>query len=197
MKKQLIPVICVFHCCAIFWWTVPYSFGNLLFAPDQHNTFGSSRQKWVMLADNPRVEGLLKTYINITGNQQYWDFFAPHSVRFHQYLSVCEAVTFSPDQEKIICNGQPLFSNLEHDLDQFQGCGSKRSRLYRLTENLIKLKDPALLSAFTSYYRPIPLHQHHTGRTAHLIAHQYELHPEFNDLPRAGYRFDTILLSSP
>ena len=65
-KNTLIVVFCVFHMTAIAWWTLPLSLNN----------------------NNPLTH-LLSAYIDLTGNQQYWDFFAPQSPKYHQYLSVC------------------------------------------------------------------------------------------------------------
>jgi hypothetical protein len=197
MKKQLLPIFCIFHICALFWWTVPHSFGNLLLTENRENSFSRSLIYWTMLAENSGIATFLNFYINATGSQQYWDFFAPHSVEFHQYLSVCEAVTVSSDKESISCKGQPLFTNLEQDFAVFQRFGSNRSRFYRLTENLIKLENQQLLQAFTQYYRMFPQRQGHSALMAKLVAHQFELHPELNDLSKVGYRSDTLLLAYP
>ncbi|CAG7855797.1 hypothetical protein MCAMS1_00054 [biofilm metagenome] len=194
MKKHLLPVFCIFHLCALLWWTIPHSFGNLMLASGMSSTFSRSLMEWATLTDSPNIARIFQFYINVTGSQQYWDFFAPHSVRLHQYLSVCEAITKTPGQEQVNCQGQPLFSNLERDLEHFQRVGGNRSRLYRLTENLIKLEDPKLLLAFTEYYRTF---LHHNVPTAYLIAHKYELHPELRYLPKTGYRWDTLLITNP
>ena len=108
-----------------------------------------------MLDDFPRVTALLNGYIDVTGSQQYWDFFAPHSPRFHQYLSVCDGIITYPEQERISCKGKPLFSNLDEDLSVFHHFGSDRSRLYRLTENLINLEDPLLSRRFARFYQTV------------------------------------------
>jgi hypothetical protein len=194
MKKHLLPVFCIFHLCALFWWSIPHSFGNLMLTSGKSNTLSSSLMEWATLTDSPNIARIFQLYIDITGNQQYWDFFAPDSVRFHQYLSVCEAITKTPQQEQMSCKGQPLFSNLERKMDHFQRFGGNRSRLYRLTESLIKLEDPELLIAFTEYYRTFP---RHNVPTAYLIAHKYELHPDLRDLPKTGYRWDILLIAYP
>ena len=50
---------------------------------------------------------------------QYWDFFAPQSPRFHQYLSVCDSIITYPEQGKISCQGQALFTILDADFATF------------------------------------------------------------------------------
>jgi hypothetical protein len=59
--------------------------------------------KWMMLDENSWAYSFLQNYIDVTGSQQYWDFFAPQSPRLHQYLSVCDSIIAYPDQGKIAC----------------------------------------------------------------------------------------------
>lgn len=197
MKKFLVPAFCILHIVAIFWWTVPHSLGGMVLANTGQGTLEARLFKWMMLDDLPRVNALLQQYIDVTGSQQYWDFFAPQSPKFHQYLSVCRSIITYPEQGKIVCKDKPLFSNLDGDLDNnsraFKRFGSDRSRLYRLTENLVNLEAPLLLEAFTQYYQT----QHHGkvvgSSPAQLVLHQFELHPELKDLPKTGYRMDKLL----
>lgn len=156
MAKLLIPVVCIFHMTAILWWTLPNSFGSLALVTDREDSVTSKFTKWTMLADTPAIASLFNQYIDLTGSQQYWDFFAPHSTQSHQYLSVCASISAESKSEKIICKEQPLFTNLTEDFDSFKVFGSDRSRWYRLTENLIKLDHTGLLQAFTRYYRDHP-----------------------------------------
>jgi hypothetical protein len=65
--------------------------------------------------------------------------------------------------------------------------------LYRLTENVINLKEPQLREAFTSYYRTHQGNYVADSTPVQLVLHQFELHPELKDLPKAGYRVDTVL----
>lgn len=169
MKKQLIPIICIFHFYAIFCWSAPINFG---------------------------VSGFLNAYINATASQQYWDFFAPHSISQHQYLTLCETMLAAPGQETITCNGRPLFTNLPTHFNSSQRIDFAASRLYRLTENLIKLENQSLFQAFTDYYRKRPQGGGAVSNTAQLIAHQFELHPEINNFPKAGYHWDTVLMAT-
>ena len=142
-----------------------------------------------------------RRYIDVTGSQQYWDFFAPHSPKYHQYLSVCGPVINDPEQGKVNCKDQPLFSNLDDGLNKnsatFKVFGSGRSRIYRLTENLAKLEDTSPLQAFTHYYRANQPHNPVNNTPAHLVLHQFELHPELKGLPKVGYRMDKVLLTLP
>jgi hypothetical protein len=186
---------------AIFWWTLPHSFGGMVIAEDDQNTFEAKLFKGMMLDGFPGLSAMLKKYIDVTGSQQYWDFFAPHSPKYHQYLSVCGSVINDPEQGKIICKDKPLFSNLEDDFNKntvnFRVFGSDRSRLYRLTENLVNLEDPNLLKAFVSYYQSRQQDEVGFSQPAQLVLHQFELHPELKDLPKVGYRMDKVLLELP
>jgi hypothetical protein len=186
MKKLLVSAFCLLHIVAIFWWTLPYSFGGMIAASTEQNQLEAWLFKWLQFGENSLPYSLLEHYVDMTGSQQYWDFFAPHSPKSHQYLSVCDAIVTYPEQGEIACKGKPLFSNLNDDFATFKQFGSYRSRLYRLTENLANLEEPLLLDAFTKYYR----NQH---ASTQLVLHQFELHPELGGLPKAGYRMDRLL----
>ena len=193
MKKLLIPVFCLFHVTAISWWALPHSFGGMVVGDDDYGVLGTNLFKGMTLDNYPGLSAVLQNYIDLIGSQQYWDFFAPHSPKYHQYLSVCGAIIADPGQVTIHCKGKPFFSNLDTD---YELLGSDRSRLYRLTENLSKLEDPVLLAGFTQYY------QQQAAKTAdkvtaQLVLHQFELHPEHKDLPKAGYRMDMVLWTNP
>ena len=197
MKKRLIPAFCLLHMTAIFWWALPHSFGGMVMANPGQAPLEARLFKWMMLDDNSWVYSFLQNYIDVTGSQQYWDFFAPQSPKYHQYLSVCDSTVAYPEQGKITCKGQALFTNLNDDFESFKPFGSGHSRWYRLTENLTNLEDTQLLEAFTQYYR---IHQR--ANVAHttpvqLVLHQFELHPGLKDLPKAGYRMDKLLWANP
>ena len=193
MKKMFIPAFCLLHMAAIFWWTLPHSFGGMVVANARQATLETRLFKWMMLDDNSWAYSFFKNYINVTGSQQYWDFFAPQSPKFHQYLYVCDSIIAYPAQGKIACKGQALFSNLNDDFETFQCFGSDRSRLYRLTENLVNLEEPQLQEAFTHYYRTHQRSYVADSAPAQLVLHQFELHPGLKDLPKAGYRMDKLL----
>jgi hypothetical protein len=184
------------HCAAIFWWTLPHNFGALVLANNQQNSIEAKLFNVLMLNDFPRATALLTNYIDVTGSQQYWDFFAPHSPRFHQYLSVCDGIIADSEQEKISCKGKPLFSNLDKNIKGFKRFGSDRSRLYRLTENLVNLEEPLFLQKFTQYYQTHHRKKNSENAPAQLVKHQFELHPELRDLPSAGYRMDKLLFDN-
>jgi hypothetical protein len=189
VKKLLIPAFCLFHIIAISWWTLPHSFGGMVVGDDDYGVLGTNLFKGMTLDNSPALSAVLQKYIDLTGSQQYWDFFAPHSPKYHQYLSVCASVAISPESGLISCNDAPTFSNLDMG---FNYLGSDRSRLYRLTENLIKLEDPALLKAFTQYYRPH--RRNNASRTqALLVLHQFELHFALKDFSKPGYRMDRLI----
>jgi len=197
MKKLVIPVFCLFHLIAISWWTLPHSFGNLVLAEGETTTLEYKLFNVFSKMGQSRLANLSEAYIDSTGSQQYWDFFAPHSTRFHQYISVCDDIESLIEQEIISCKDKPLFSNLTDDFAGFKLFGSNRSRYYRLTENLIALNDPALLKAFADYYRQSQQNQPKTSAEVYVIAHQFELHPGLKTLPKPGYRIDKLLISQP
>ena len=189
LKKILIPVFCVFHMTAIIWWTLPHSFSGMVSDNIDQTSLETRRLNWFKLTDKNWPNLLFSTYIDITGNQQYWDFFAPQSPKFHQYLSVCNQLYTDQQSEEINCKGSILFSNLKSNFGAF-AIFSQSSRYYRLTETLINQNDPELFQAFTHYYST------HQASHSALVVHQFELFPDLKDLPHAGYRTDKILWES-
>ena len=178
---------------AIFWWTLPHSFGGMVVANDGQAPWEEKLFKGMMLDENRWAYSFLHNYIDVAGSQQYWDFFAPQSPKFHQYLSICDSIIAYPEQGNIACKGQALFTNLNDDFETFKPFGSNRSRWYRLTENLVNLDNPQLLEAFTQYYRTQQHGYSADSTPVHLVLHQFELHPGLKDLPKAGYRMDKLL----
>jgi hypothetical protein len=200
LKYIAINLFCVTHLLAIFWWTLPHSFSGLA-AENPVHSHEAKLLKAMSLDNQPRLYSFFQNYIDLTGSQQYWDFFAPQSPRYHQYLSVCDSIETVQALGKIACKGQPGFSNLDVHLEEgssaFRLFGSDRSRFYRLTENLAKLEDPGLLKAFTKYYRSNRPSNNNLEQSAYLVLHLFELHPELNDLPKSGYRMDEVLWVLP
>ena len=200
LKKVLIPAFCIFHMLAIFWWSLPHSFAHL-WAFAENSNIEAKLLNTMSLNDIPALQKIISAYVDLTGSQQYWDFFAPYSPKYHQYLSVCGSIVVDVTLGKITCQEQPLFSNLDTNLDEgfghFRMFGSDRSRIYRLTENLVKLEDAALLEAFARYYGSYQKHPKAVGKTVNLVLHLFELHPELTDLPKAGYRMDKVLVALP
>lgn len=195
MKKILIPVFCLFHLFAISWWSLPRSFGNLVLSENNQNVEDRIFQALTVL-DKTWIQSLLTAYVNLTGSQQYWDFFAPRSTRLHQYLSVCDSIETKPEAEIITCQDRPLFTNLPDNISEFQALGSNRSRWYRLSENLIALNDPMQINAFARYYQ-VKNNGAKANTQAYVIAHQFELNPGLESLPKPGYRTDKLLLALP
>lgn len=198
LKYCVISCFCLIHMAAITWWSLPQSFGELA-ADNGGGTFGDKVVARLTFNDHPELQSLFKRYIDLTGSQQYWDFFAPHSPRYHQYLSVCSSIETDQAIGKISCKGPSGFSNLDADFDGgtrlYRVFGSDRSRDYRLTENLSKLENPAYFDLFTRYYaKKIDIH---SDKPAYLVLHLFELHPELTDLPKPGYRMDKVLWIAP
>ena len=192
MRKLIIPVFCLFHLFAVCWWSLPRSFHSLVLEQAETNPAQAKIFEVISLDQFPWLIKLLETYIDLTGSQQYWDFFAPQSPQTHQYLSVCSGLLKQNEDGTIVCRNKPLFTNLPEDPGEFDSFGSGRSRYYRLTENLINRNDTRLLRRFAAKY-----YQAGQENNTALLAHRFELHPELNDLPKEGYRVDTVLLSLP
>jgi hypothetical protein len=186
MKKLFVFAYCLLHMIAITWWALPHSFSGMVATNVGQDSLEARLFSWMQVDDNSRLYWILQRYIDVTGSQQYWDFFAPQSPKYHQYLSVCDVMISYPDEGKIACKDKPLFSNLDDDFTNFKLFGSYRSRLYRLTENMANLEEPLLLAAFTKYYQ-------NQRASAHLVLHQFELHPKLEELPKVGYRMDKLL----
>jgi hypothetical protein len=190
--KRLIPIFCLLHAFAISWWTLPYSFSNIDLGESGQTSLETKLLKGMRLDGYPKVASLLQKYIDLTGSQQYWDFFAPQSSRYHQYISVCGSSKTYLEEGEITCTDKPFFSNLDIHFSLF---GSGRSRLYRLTENLAKLEHPVLLRKFAQYHQFKDHEKFADNTPLQLVLHQFELHPELKDLPKVGYRMDNIIWS--
>lgn len=199
MKKHFITIFLIIHISAISWWTLPHSFYPLV-AEGAQDSMEEKLFRLLSLHNYPRINLLLRSYIDFTGNQQYWDFFAPQTSKNHQYLSVCKSIASRQILGQIECLSKIGFSNLDIHLDEghstYRFFGSGRSRYYRLTENLIKLDDQRLLKMFTEYYAK-DIHNTNHANTLYLVEHVFELHPELTDLPQSGYRMDNIIWSNP
>ena len=191
IKKIVIPILCLSHMTAIFWWTLPHSFEGIITEEINQSTGEAKLFNWLRFTKNSWSTNLLNHYIDATGSQQYWDFFAPQSPKYHQYLSVCNSLATDNKSGEISCKGPILFSNLKNNFENF-AIFSHSSRYYRLTETLIHLNDPQLFKAFTHYYQTHQAHDVTYNVSALLLAHQFELYPDLKDLPRAGYRIDKI-----
>jgi hypothetical protein len=199
-KHWLVPAFCVFHATAVFWWALPRNVGALV-AVEEGKSLETTLMKSMALDDSPALRSAFLAYIDLSGSQQYWDFFAPHSLRSHQYLSVCRSLRIDEKLGNASCQGPALFSNLDSHIQGESGVfkvfGSDRSRYYRLTENLAKLDEAELLKTFAQYYSTHQTPGKEAGNVAYLVRHTFELHPELDDLPKPGYRIDQILLALP
>ena len=193
IKKIGLPLLCLLQMSAIFWWTLPHSFGGMIAEESDQSTIEAQLFKWLSFPEESWGSHLLTQVIDVTGSQQYWDFFAPQSPKFHQYLSVCNELNLDKLRSgAITCKDPILFNNLKNSFESF-AVFSNTSRDYRLTETLINLNDPNLLQAFTQYYQSHPLNELNPIAPAKLVVHQFELYPDLKDLPKAGYRSDKIL----
>ncbi len=192
IKKIVIPVFCVFHMTAIAWWTLPRSFAGMVAENHNQITLETNLFKWFNFTEKNWPSIILTRYIDITASQQYWDFFAPQSPKFHQYLSVCSSLDTDKSSEEINCAGATLFSNLKPNMDTYAFFSSS-SRYYRLTETLINQNNPELFKAFTHYYLTHQANNFSNKSSSQLVLHQFELYPDLKELSKAGYRTDTIL----
>lgn len=195
-RNLLIPAFCFLHVIAITWWSLPQSFHAFVAERAGPHVLEAKLFEALALTNAPRLKAFLTGYIDLTGSQQYWDFFAPHTSSLHQYVSVCGGIKVNKDSGDKVCAEQTYFTNLSAGFAEFKVFGSDRSRIYRLTENLIKRGDNALRSRFARYYAEKAETKVNQAQL-YLLAHQFELHSELPDLPRAGYRSDQVLLNLP
>lgn len=197
MTQRLIPLLCLFQMLAILWWALPRNFETLEYENDYQHTPIFAWEEPLLnagkLSPNNPIRLLLNHYINLTGSQQYWDFFAPATPKFHQYLSICYDTVNNPRQGNISCTSPALFTNLNLEFKSVSLFNVTDSRLYRLTENLATLNDPQLFQAFTRYYQNQNIT--HQGSSPVLVLHLFELAPGFKDLPSYGYQMDKLLFS--
>lgn len=200
MLMRLTPFLCLLHMMAISWWSLPRHFEIIRYDQAYDGTPLFIWEEPILNAVSlNHVQSLrqgLERYIDITGNQQYWDFFAPASPKIHQYFSICADIVKRPELDRIICVSPPLLTNLNLDFTGFRLLFKpEASRWYRLTENLTSLNNPDLLRAFTEYYgRQNNVTQ---PKPASLILHQFELAPALKGLPAGGYQMNTILWPEP
>jgi len=191
MTQRLIPFFCLFHMLAISWWALPKSFPDVANAKDYNPTAIAAWEAPLLnatqLSSNNPLNSLFSFYINLTGTQQYWDFFAPSIPKFHQYLSICSGVIKISQQGKIICKTPALFSHFNNEFDSVNLVGIAESRHYRLTENLAALDNPELFAALSHYYQ-----KQHAVQPV-LVLHQFELAPDLPGLPLYGYQMDKQL----
>ncbi len=195
IKNFLIVIFCIFHITAIAWWTLPHSYADLVSENPDQTYLEYKLFEWLRIPNNSQLSHLFSHYINVTGSQQYWDFFAPQSPKFHQYVSVCTGLDINKASGAINCAGTTLFSNLKHNDTNYK-VFSDSSRYYRLTETLINQNDPKLFKAFSHYYLTHQADNFSNTSATEIILHQFELYPDLKDLPNTGYRTDTILWES-
>ena len=67
MKKWLIPALCLLHMTAIFWWTLPHSFGGMVVSNARQTPLEARLFKWMMLDENSWAYSFLQKYIDVTG----------------------------------------------------------------------------------------------------------------------------------
>ncbi|MBK8816570.1 MAG: hypothetical protein IPN42_14190 [Methylococcaceae bacterium] len=196
MKRLIIILFCIIHSLAIAWWSLSQGFSQISVV-NAENSFETIVMKAVSLENYPILYSFFQNYIDFTGSQQYWDFFAPQSSKYHQYLSVCDSIESYPALGKIACKKQSGFSNLDANIEEgtnlYRSLGGYSSRLYRLTENLTKLEDPTMLNAFATYYSTKRQNKNNEMNSVFIVQHQFELHPELIDLPKPGYRLDKVI----
>ncbi len=129
IKKIGLPLLCLLQMSAIFWWTLPHSFGGMIAEESDQSTIEAQLFKWLSFPEESWGSHLLTQVIDVTGSQQYWDFFAPQSPKFHQYLSVCNELNLDKLRSgAITCKGPILFSNLKNSFKSRELCESDFER---------------------------------------------------------------------
>lgn len=116
ISRLIVPGLCIFHMLVIFWWVLPRQFEILQLDNAYNNSPLFVGEEKVLnalgLSEQSSLRWVLEQYINVTGSQQYWDFFAPAAPKFHQYFSICDAEFIASIYDKINCNRGPVFLNL-------------------------------------------------------------------------------------
>jgi hypothetical protein len=144
------------HFCALVAWIIPPYSGMIANSPHADSPARRLEQRLFAALSNAGGETrsfLTANYIDFLGAHQYWDFFAPETPRIHRYLEVCSEILESSDERRIQCIN-PLYRSFDGEIDQAtHPHHGKRSRSFRLVENLYRLHRPDLLNAFTLYWR--------------------------------------------
>ncbi|MGR9106149.1 MAG: hypothetical protein ACU843_04370 [Gammaproteobacteria bacterium] len=197
-RKTAISIFVLFHFSAVILWIIP-PYSEMI---EQFTTADSlaGRLERGLMATLP-MRGtefgsrLIDAYIDLIGAHQYWDFFAPEIPRVHRYLSVCSSVQDLPETEGIACIG-PLYRSFEGPVeDAARPHQGKRSRSYRLVENLMRLHRPELFEAFTMYWRK--KQDPDAAGSTFLLLHEYTLQPGKRDVEQANKHRDEVIWIAP
>ncbi len=196
-RKIAIPAFVLFHFWALIAWIIPPYSDMVAKAPRTDSPIGRlERQivKALTAKDGGVVSVLARNYIDLIGAHQYWDFFAPDSPRVHRYLSVCSNIRESPEIGTMDCI-EPLYQSFEGNLNNAaQLYQPRRSRSFRLVENLLRLPRPDLMNAFTLHW-----HQRKSDATgtAFLLVHEFTLQAGSPSLVFANKRRDEVVWIVP
>lgn len=198
VRKIAIPAFVLFHFWALIAWIIP-PYSDMIAKSLRADRPAGRLERQIFEAftvtDNGSLSVLARNYIDLLGAHQYWDFFAPASPRVHRYLSVCSNIRESPENGTIDCI-EPLYRSFEGNLDNAARSGqSRRSRSFRLVENLLRLHRADLMNAFTQYW----LHQRNSGATgtAFLLLHEFTLPAAGPNLASVTRRRDEVIWIVP
>jgi hypothetical protein len=175
-RKGAISALILFHFCALTLWILP-PYSEMIAHSAHAGTLPGRFEQMISHALTPRDGGpvsiLSRTYVDLFGLHQYWDFFAPGSVRIHRYLSVCAEIRESPAGKIIECI-EPVYQSFDGGVeDAAKPHHGNRSRSFRLVENLIRLNRPDLLDAFSLYWQK--KRQPEKDGTVYLVLHEFTL----------------------
>ena len=201
-RKIAISVFIAFHFWAIITWVIsPYS--NLIMtepeSDHESDHFAGRFEKRIFTVirapENGFVSRLVGDYVNLIGAYQYWDFFAPHSARIHRYLSICRTIKEYPEDARIDCI-EPIYRSFDGNPEHLeQSHDGKRSRSFRLVENLLRLHRAEFLDAFMLYWRPE--HLARDFEPDYLLLHEFTLWPDGIHAKQTSNRRDEVIWILP
>ncbi len=192
IRKGTIVTFIIFHLIALIFWVFPPYSAAVLDEPKPNDIIPLlerhlfSGLQHLQTTATPR---LFNAYIDLIGMHQYWDFFAPNAPTQHRYLRVCKSITQHPESNLIDC-GTLLYKSYHGKLaDTIKPHLGRRSRSFRLTENLTHLRRADLLEAFTRHWT-LPDQQ---NPEIYLVVSEFALNinqENDNDTPQ---RYDEVI----
>lgn len=197
LRKTAISLFVLFHFGALMFWVFPPYADMVLRNSNPAGVVGNYERilfSWFEQSEGHLFRRILNGYIDYLGAHQYWDFFAPEAPVVHRYLRVCEKIIEQPDDSRVDCVN-PLYKSFDGTLVQaIQSYNGRRSRSFRLTENLIGLQRQDFFESFTRYWwNQNAQAKDNRSSQAYLILTEYPLHPRSRTLNVQYGRQDTVV----
>lgn len=157
LKKRIIILLIITHSIAITAWS--------LLDQRLHALTSQAEQSGFL---NSKAFNLLAIYIAVSGNEQYWDFFADSPYNEHLSLIVCDRIVFPGPGEHVECSGNIIYQSYDGKLNQIlKGYDGNRNRAYRFVEHLVALNDDRLYQQFLIFWHERM--EHTASDTLYLI----------------------------